>query len=110
MIWGAFSANGKAELVDMEERLNAQKYVDVLQTNPLPFIEIYLGQNFTFQQDNASIHTANVTKAWFKDKNVTVQIGQLNHPISIQYIVNLWSILSRQVYIQGKQFETKKKV
>ena len=71
MIWGAFSANGIAELVVVEERQNAQKYVNVLETSLFPFDEVHHGQDFIFQQNNASINTAKVTKAWFKYKNVT---------------------------------------
>ena len=32
MIWGAFSANGKAELVIIEWRQNAYMYVEALET------------------------------------------------------------------------------
>ena len=63
MIWGTFSANGKAELVAMEGRQNAHMYVEVLDTSLLPFADVRHGQDFFFQQDNASIHTAKVTKA-----------------------------------------------
>ena len=72
MIWGAFSANGKAEFVVIEGRQNAQKYVKLLETSLLPFAEVHDGQDFISQQNNASIHTAEVTKAWFKDKNLTI--------------------------------------
>ena len=72
MIWGAFSASGKAELVVREGHQNGQQCVEVMETSLLPFAEVHHGQDFIFQQDNASIHTAKVTKAWFEDKNVTV--------------------------------------
>ena len=49
MIWGAFSANGKAELVVIEGRQNAQKYVEVLETSLLPFAEVHHGLDFIFQ-------------------------------------------------------------
>ena len=58
MIWGSFSANSKAELVAMEGRQNAQKYAEVLETSLLHFAEVHRGQDFIFQRDNASIHTA----------------------------------------------------
>ena len=61
MIWEAFSANGEAELVVMEECQNAQKYVKVLETILLPLVEVHHGPDFIFQLDNASIHTAKVT-------------------------------------------------
>ena len=43
MIWGTFSANGKAESVVMKGRQNAQKYVEVLETRLLPFAEVHHG-------------------------------------------------------------------
>jgi hypothetical protein len=106
MIWGAFSANGKAELVIMEGRQNAQKYVEVLEKSMLPFAEDNHGQDFIFQQDNAAIHTARATKAWFEDKNITVLDWPAKSP-DLNPIENLWGILSRHVYAQGRQFETK---
>ena len=106
MIWGTFSANGKAELVVIVGRQNAQKYVEVLKSNLLPFAEVHHGQGVIFQQDNASIHTAEVTKAWFEDKNVTLLDWPAKAP-DLNPIENLWGFLSRHVYIQGRQFETK---
>ena len=63
MIWRAFSPNSKTELVVMKGRQNEQKYVEVSETSLLPFAEVHHGHDVIFQQDNASIHTAKVTKA-----------------------------------------------
>ena len=68
MIWGVFSSNGKAELVVMKGRQNAQKYVEVLETSLRPFGKVHHGQDFILHQDNASIHTTKVTIAWFDVK------------------------------------------
>ena len=57
MIWGASSANSKAELVVMEGHQNVHKYIEVLDTSLLPFAEVHHGQDFVLQRDNASIHT-----------------------------------------------------
>ena len=105
MIWGAFSVNGKAELVVIEGRQNVQKYVKVLETSLLPFLKYIMARTSIFQQDNASIYTAKVTKAWFEDKDVTVLDWPAKSP-NLNQIENVWSILSRQVCIQGRQFET----
>ena len=56
----------------MGGRQNVQKYVEVLETSLLSFAEVYHSQDFIFQQDNASIHTAKVAKAWLENKNITV--------------------------------------
>ena len=106
MIWGAFSANVKAELVVMEGRPNAHEYVEVLEASLLPFAEVHHGQDFIFLLDNASIQLAKVTEAWFEDINVIVLDWPAKSP-DLYPIENLWGILSRQVCIQGRQFETK---
>ena len=90
----------------MKGRQNAQKYVEVLVEVLLPFAELHHGQDFIFQQDRASIHRAKVTKAWFEDRNDTVLDWPAKSP-DFNPIENPWGILSKQVYIQGRQFETK---
>ena len=49
---------------------------------------------------------AKVAKAWFEDKNVAVLDWSAKSP-NLNPIANLWGILSRLIYIQGRQFETK---
>ena len=71
MIWGAFSAAGKAEIVVMQGRQNSQRYIEVLEKSFLPFLSL-THYNATFQQDHAAIHTSRVTKNWFQAKNIQV--------------------------------------
>ncbi len=59
--WGCFSAAGTEGLVRVEEKLNAPKYWDSLNENPVQSIpNLRLGRRFTFQQDNDPKHTARV--------------------------------------------------
>ncbi len=61
MLWGCFSAAGTEGLVRVEEKLNAPKYRDSLNENPVQSIpNLRLGRRFTFQQDNGPKHTARV--------------------------------------------------
>ncbi len=57
MLWGCFSAAGTMH----QKKLNAPKYRDSLNENPVQSIQnLRLGRRFTFQQDNGPKHTARV--------------------------------------------------
>ncbi len=61
MLWGCFSAAGTEGLVRVEEKLNAPKYWDSINENPVQSIQnLRLGRRFTFQQDNDPKHTERV--------------------------------------------------
>ncbi len=61
MLWNCFSAAGTEGLVRVEEKLNAPKYWDSLNENPVQSIQNHrLGRRFTFQQANDPKHTARV--------------------------------------------------
>ncbi len=61
MLWSCFSAAGTEGLIRVEEKLNAPKYWDSLNANPVQSIpNLRLGRRFTFQQDNGPKHTARV--------------------------------------------------
>ncbi len=60
-LWGCFSAAGTEGLVRVEEKLNAPKYRNNLNENPVQSIQILrLGRRFNFQQDNEPKHIARV--------------------------------------------------
>ncbi len=61
MLWGCFSAAGTEGHIRVEEKLNAPKYWDSLNENPVQSIQkLRLRRRFTFQQDNDPKHTARV--------------------------------------------------
>ena len=59
---------------------------------------------FTFQQDNAAVHTSKYTRKWPADRNMDVMRWQAKSP-DLSIIENLWGILSRAVYKNGRHFE-----
>ncbi len=62
MLWGCFSAAGTEWNVRVDEKLNAPKYWDSLNENPVQSIpNLRLGRRFTFHQDNGPTHTARVS-------------------------------------------------
>ncbi|KAG2827187.1 hypothetical protein PC113_g9443 [Phytophthora cactorum] len=74
MVWAAFSARGKSELVVLPGKQNSDGYVYTLSEFLLSFAHANYGTDFTFQQDNASIHTSARTKDFFADQEVKESI------------------------------------
>jgi transposase len=71
----------------------------------LPFAHHHHGTDFIFQQDNARIHTSQITKDFLCEQNVRVMEWPPLSP-DLNPIENLWGILSRKVYANGKQYHS----
>lgn len=85
--------------------MNAENYIEVLDDVLLNFAEEFHGESWTYQQDNAPIHSAKRTKEFFASKNIPVLKWPAVSP-DLNPMENLWSILSKQVYKGGRQFDT----
>ena len=105
MVWGAFSYRGKTELVFVDGNMDSSKYCSILDTNLIPFIGDVHPRGAVFQQDNASCHTSEYTKEWFQDMEVSVMDWPSRSP-DLNPIENLWSVIGKEVYKQGRQFDT----
>ena len=67
MVWGAFSASGKADLVVMEGKQNSTRYI-ICWKKVFLIMNRLDTNNAIFQRNNAAIHTSKLTKNWFKTK------------------------------------------
>lgn len=105
MVWGAFSHDGKSELAFLEGNQDSEKYVYTLSEYLLPFAHRLHGTDFVFQHDNARIHTSQITKEFLSDQNINVMDWPALSP-DLNPIENLWGILSRKVYADGKQYHS----
>lgn len=104
MIWAAFSSSEKVELAFVNGRMNGPKYQAMLEQHLLPFGPVLGGADWIFQQDNAPCHASKSTVEWFQAKNVNVLRWPARSP-DITPIENLWGIIVRRVYANGRQFD-----
>ena len=105
MVWGGFSFKATLPLASISTRTTAEMYTDMLEISLVEHAEQLMGQDFMFQQDNAPIHTARATKKWLQDRNIEVLDWPAISP-DLNPIENLWGILARKVYRNGRQFQT----
>jgi hypothetical protein len=105
MVWAGFGFGGKTAIVLLDGRQSSADYIRVLTDHLLPIGEAIGGQNWIFQQDNAPIHTSGMTRNWFQANNVRV-LDWPSYSPDLNPIENLWGILVRIVYANGRQFNS----
>lgn len=67
-VWGWMAWSGVGELTEIEHRLTAQTYVEILEEVMLPSVRALLipeGENFYMLQNKSPIHTARIVQDWF---------------------------------------------
>jgi hypothetical protein len=105
MIWGAFSAHGKAELSVLRGKQDSVAYCYTIETYLLPFANYHYGDQFIYQQDNASIHSFKFTRDMFTDHRVEEMDWPSRSP-DLNRMENQWSKLVRIFYAEGKQYNS----
>ncbi|OWZ12510.1 Transposase [Phytophthora megakarya] len=97
---GGLSSAGTTKLAVLEGSQNSDSYVYILSEYLLRYAHRTYGTDFMFQQDNASIHTSVRAKEFFQEQELSLARSPDLNPIE-----NLWAIISRAVYPNGKQYQ-----
>jgi hypothetical protein len=76
MVWAGVNWYGNTEVVVLTGRQNVIAYTNTLRAAILPFLENHSSRKLIFQQDNASIHAAQLTRDSYKTATSTHCRGQ----------------------------------
>ena len=100
LVWGAIKYNQTSILEIVNGNLNAAKYLSILKrrlmrnlpdlrdSSPLDVVE----DTLIFQQDNASVHTANEVKTYFQERSIYVLPWPPKSP-DLNLIEEVWAWL-----------------
>lgn len=105
MFWAAFSMHGKTPMMKISGRMNSKKYTELQEDSLIPFADEHHEEDLIFQQDNAAIHVSRESKSWFEGKGIDLLEWPARSP-DLNPIENLWGIVAREVYKNGKQYGT----
>ena len=102
MVCGAICYYGTCELQFVSSKMNANICKGVIEKAFQHFDNIFVPIPWTFQHDNAPIHTTRAVQQWISGQNLQL-LEWPPYSSDLNIIENIWELLSRQVYEGGRQ-------
>ena len=96
MVWGCLNSTGTGSICQINGTMTSHKYVRILSEHLIPSANRLVGNNYIFQQDNDSKHTAKNTMEWFKSKNIEV-LSCPAHSQDLNPIENVWMYVKSEI-------------
>jgi len=98
MVWGCMGWEGVGDLAEVEGRMDANQYVDILENHLLPSMEEsgVPEEDVIFQQDNDPKHTSKKAKKWMEDNNIRVLDWPPQSP-DVNPIEHLWFHIKKEL-------------
>ena len=103
MVWGCMLGSSLGPLVIVPKNINGEKYVETLKNNLLPWMKQLPKQKFILMQDNAPAHKKKSTLDTLASLDISVMPWPPQSP-DLNLLENVWELLSKQVYKNGRQF------
>jgi transposase len=117
MVWAGIINNEIVGPIMVREgvKINSANYCQLLSEALLPWLDeqsLSLRKKLVFMQDNAPAHSARATKEYLASlgfRNERLMVWPPNSP-DLNPIENLWAIIKRKIYADGKQFTSKQEL
>lgn len=114
MIWAGIVGSELVGPFKVEDgvKMNSKSYCDFLEQNLFEWLDnqpLAKHKSLIFMQDNAPSHASKFTKTWLQEKGF-VGDSYMDWPpnsCDLNPIENLWSTLKRDIYSNGRQFNSK---